>query len=425
MPQPKFKESFYKATPHLFDSEILVLTKKSAASAKDKALVQVDEDTFLNVCTTPPHKWQAFCDYLAKNGQLDPILVDEQGYVLDGFATWFALTSLKVAAKDVLIKVVTQFKTDADKLTWMRSRKLARATLTESQRIELVKAEIKAHPERGNNLQAQLLGVDHKTVAKYRQELEALGPKHGGIEWFAELLGANGRKDKNPGKKHSAKPHASQSARAITNAFAEAVKYQEMMQTGISIPDIADMEGKTSPDVLDTVGILDLNKEKQEQIKQGKLDPKKAVQAQSRLMSQAVHELPNHALLPKRIAPTSELFLSSLVQIKDFIDHLADMNLTAYLPGLKQAITQMAENFAKDVVQVEKALKEQRTDWNAPTQKAKPQKAEPKKAQVDVNNAKGKATRGKVKGKERIKVKLALLPDRDLVPSHDQKMAAK
>jgi hypothetical protein len=142
-------------------------------------------------------------------------------------------------------------------------------------------------------------------------------------------------------------------------------------------------------------------------------------------MSQALHELPNHVLLPMRIAPTSELFLSSLLQIKDFFDHLADIDLTAYLPALRQAITQMADNFAKDVVQVEKALKEQRTDWNAQALKAKPQKAEPEKAQVDVNSAKRKATRGKAKGKERIKVKLALLPDRDLMPPHDQKMAAK
>lgn len=425
MPKAKFKESFYKATPHLSDSEVLVLTKKSAASVKDKALVQVDDDTFLNVCPTPPHKWQAFCDYLAKNGQLDPILVDERGHILDGFATWFALTTLKVAGKDILTKAITHLKTDADKLTWIRSRKLARATLSESQRMELVKAEIIAHPERGNNLQAQLLGVDHKTVGKYRQELEALGPKHGGIEFLAELLGANGRKDKNPGKKPSAKPQASQSAKAITNAFAEAVKYQEMKQKGMSIPDIADSEGKAAQDVLDTVGILDLNKEKQEQIKHGKLDAKKAVQAQNRLMSQAVHELPNHVLLPMRIAPTSELFLSSLVQIKDFFDHLADMNLTAYQPGLKQAITQMTENFAKDFVRVEKALQEQRADWNAKTQAAKLQKANPQPAQVEAKSAKEKTTSGSAKGKERIKVKLALLPDRDLMPPHDHKMAAK
>jgi hypothetical protein len=201
MPQPKFKESFYKATPHLFDGEVFVLTKKEAEAVKGTVPIQVDATTYLNMWPTPPYRWQAFCGYLEKTSQLDPIMVDEKGYVLDGFATWFALAKLKVPAKDILIKVITHFKTDAEKITWMRSRKLARANLTKSQRKELEKAEIIAHPERGNNYQAQLLGVDHKTIGKYRQELEALGPKNGGIKWFDKLVGANGRKDQNPGNK--------------------------------------------------------------------------------------------------------------------------------------------------------------------------------------------------------------------------------
>jgi hypothetical protein len=208
-----------------------------------------------------------------------------------------------------------------------------------------VKEEIKAHPERGNNFQAILLGVDHKTVGKYRQELEALGPKNGGIKWYAELFGADGKQYPNPGKmpltEFKGKPSIS-----IKNAFAEAEKYQEMMRKGISIPEIADKERKSEKDVMETVGILGLSKEKQEQIKEGKLEAKKALNSQYRLLSQAMHELPNHSLLPKHILPDSPLFISSLLSISDFFKYIADMDLTAYPPELRDSITKMASNFA-------------------------------------------------------------------------------
>ena len=213
----KFKKSFYEATPHLSEPEVHVLTKKLAATVKHKELVQVDADAYLDIFPDSPSKWQAFCDYLENTGQLDPILVDADGYVMDGFSTWFALSQQKDAAKDILTKVITHLKADADKITWIRSRKLARANLTETQRMELVEAEIKAHPELNSNFQAQRLGVDHKTVTKYRQKLEDLGPKDGGIKWYDTLLGANGRKDKNPGTKPVANSKRRQSADSITN----------------------------------------------------------------------------------------------------------------------------------------------------------------------------------------------------------------
>jgi hypothetical protein len=165
----------------------------------------------------------------------------------------------------------------------------------------------------------------------------------------------------------TARPQGSQSARANKKAFAEAVKYHEMKQKGVPIPEIADQEGKTPQDVLDTLRILDLNTEKQEQIKQGKLDAKKAVQAQSRLMNQVIDELPNHVLLPMRIDPTSEVFLASLFEIKRYFDHLADMDLTKYPPALRQAIIQMAKNFSKDCERVKKAVEVQRIEWQEKT----------------------------------------------------------
>jgi hypothetical protein len=245
----KFKQSFFEATPHLVD--VAVLTKKKAESVKDKVLVQIDADTFIAFTSTP--QWEAFCAHLDHDGQLDPVLHDEEGYVLDGFVTWFALIQKNVAAKDTLTKVIKHLKADAEKITWMRGRKLARANLAEPQRRKMVENEIKAHPERGNNFQAQLLGVDHKTVGRYRQELEDLGPKNGGIKWYALLVNAKGRKDKNPGQKPLPESKRKES---IPIAFAEAKKYEKMKQNGMSIPQIADKEGKSEKDVMDTVGIL-------------------------------------------------------------------------------------------------------------------------------------------------------------------------
>ena len=418
----KFKESFFQASPHLVEMEVAVLTKKKAESVKDKILVQIDADAFLEIRPKCPDKWQAFCDHLDKTGQLDPILHDEEGYVLDGFLAWFYLLTKKVAAKNILTKVVKHLKTDSEKITWIRSRKLARANLTEPQRTEMVMAEIQAHPERGNNFQAVLLGVDHHTVGKYRQELEALGPKNGGIKWHPKLIGADGKQYANPGKKPVPESKRKES---ITNAFSEAKKYEKMKHKGMSIPQIADKEGKSEKDVMDTVAILDLTQEKQEQIKQGKLDAKKAVNAQDRLMTQAVHELPNHSFLPKHIHPDSYLFISSLLSISDFFKYIADMDLTAYPPELRNSITKMTANFTKDCARVEKAWDQQRKEWEAKEEKARLQKAIDEAGEKEAAAKKGKPKVNKemAKGKVRNKVKLVLMPDTELLPD-DQKKAA-
>src|SRR5262249_33616083 len=115
-------------------------------------------------------KFAVFAATLQAQGQLDSILVDEEGNVLDGYARWFAC--VKEGLGTPKLQVVPGLGDDAAKITWIRSRKLARHHLTEKQRMAIVSAEIKAHPERSSSWTAKLLGVSVTTVSNYRSRLE-------------------------------------------------------------------------------------------------------------------------------------------------------------------------------------------------------------------------------------------------------------
>jgi hypothetical protein len=156
------------------------------------------------------------------------------------------------------------------------------------------------------------------------------------------------------------------SATSIKKSFVEAKKYQAMKNKGVSIREIADKEGTDAEHVMDAVAIFDLSKEKQKQIKDGDLDPKKAVQAQSKLIGQAMHELPNYTLLPKHTAPSSRQFMSDLLQIKTFLKSLVGPNLTEYPPELRESISQMADHFATDLARMQKVWDE----WQAAAARA-------------------------------------------------------
>jgi ParB-like chromosome segregation protein Spo0J len=207
----KFKEEFYRAVPHLYDSA--PPSKKDFTEASSEITVvrckigqELPQGHFL--CKNPDgsrwyfvqsvdkkaHLFDGFKEMLSAQRQQDPILCDQDGYVLDGFARWFALMKLGLDPNHQIVNA--HLADDAAKISWIRSRKLGRANLSERQRMQIVVAEIMTHPQRSNSWTAELLGVSRNTIIKYRERLE----REGLLSPVSNLIGKNGEEYHKPEK---------------------------------------------------------------------------------------------------------------------------------------------------------------------------------------------------------------------------------
>jgi hypothetical protein len=190
----KFKQEFYDAVPHLMRGTVTTLEakdpnvgigldihKRSQPTKEDEVVAEgatqslhcfyKEGKTRYFIATSDPD-FQALKDKLLRECQLQHILCDENGYVMDGFARWVALEMVNIEPK---YTIVGNLPDDDAKITFIRSQKLCRHNLTEEERMKIVKDEIVAHPKRAIAWTASLLGVSRTTVHKYRKELEGLG----------------------------------------------------------------------------------------------------------------------------------------------------------------------------------------------------------------------------------------------------------
>lgn len=188
---PKFSKPFYQAAPHLFDlltqSEIRVhavpLGDEQKNEQKDSIFIaKNDGHKFFFIQqkgNNEDTRFDAFKQLLQTQCQQEPILTDADGYVMDGFARWFALVKIGIEPRFEIANV--NFENRAAKITWIRSRKLGRHNLTEKQKMQIVCAEITDHPERSNSWTSELLGCSRTTIVKYRKMMELDG-KIGKVE---------------------------------------------------------------------------------------------------------------------------------------------------------------------------------------------------------------------------------------------------
>jgi hypothetical protein len=146
---PKYKAAFYEAVPHLFDgadgSEVEVCLVKEKPQEgflnHDGNQFYCFKDVSKLLKAKGTSKFAVFASILKAQGQLDPIFVDEEGNVMDGYARWFGC--VKEGMGTPKLQVVSGLGDDVAKITWIRSRKLARHNLTGKQRMAFVNAEIK------------------------------------------------------------------------------------------------------------------------------------------------------------------------------------------------------------------------------------------------------------------------------------------
>src|SRR3954447_10597696 len=119
------------------------------------------------------------------NGVQVPVVKDEKGFILDGFARAKIAKELAYECPSVTVKGLTE----QEKRSQVRALNLARRQLDNYAKREIIADEIKENPERSNRWIAKSLGVHHATVIKVRNDLTSTGHDiH-----FDQLVGRDGK----------------------------------------------------------------------------------------------------------------------------------------------------------------------------------------------------------------------------------------
>ncbi len=114
---------------------------------------------------------------IAEHGILVPVEVDEHGTLLDGHhrvRAWTELTAEGAKVADYP-RIIRAGMTEHQKRAHVRRINLVRRHLTGVQRRALIEDQVRDTPEHSDRRIGSALGVDHKTVASVRDEMESGG----------------------------------------------------------------------------------------------------------------------------------------------------------------------------------------------------------------------------------------------------------
>ena len=106
---------------------------------------------------------------IAINGVQVPIVKDEDGYILDGFARAKIAKEFGYDCPSVTVTGLT----DQEKRSQVRALNLARRHLDYAAKRQIIADELKENSGRSNNWIAKSIGVDDKTVASVRREMQS------------------------------------------------------------------------------------------------------------------------------------------------------------------------------------------------------------------------------------------------------------
>ena len=149
-------------------------TKKSRDETKYALLAPVDAETYAGLKAN-----------IAINGVQVPVVKDEDGYILDGFARAKIAKELGYECPSVVVKGLSE----QEKRSQVRALNLSRRQLDQRAKRQIIAAELSENPRRSNRWIAKSLGVNHETVGSVRQELESTG----GFRQLGYTLGADGK----------------------------------------------------------------------------------------------------------------------------------------------------------------------------------------------------------------------------------------
>ena len=122
---------------------------------------------------------------IAINGVQVPIVRDEEGHILDGFARSQIARELGYECPSVTVKGLSE----QEKRSQVRALNLARRHLDYYAKRQIITDELRENPGRSNNWIAKSLGVDDKTVASVRREMQSTSE----IPKLGYTLGSDGK----------------------------------------------------------------------------------------------------------------------------------------------------------------------------------------------------------------------------------------
>ena len=109
---------------------------------------------------------------ISQRGVMVPIEFDEFGNILDGHHRLKICQELGIKEYP---KVIRAGMTEEEKRTHARKLNMARRQLSQEQRRELIRQQLKETPEKSDRQIAAGLGVDKNTVNKQRKVMEGCG----------------------------------------------------------------------------------------------------------------------------------------------------------------------------------------------------------------------------------------------------------
>lgn len=123
---------------------------------------------------------------IEKRGVLVPVEYDEEGNILDGHNRVEICKELGISKWS---RVIRTGMTEEEKYAHVRKLNLSRRHLTQEQKRELIKDQLRESPQLSDRQIAKMLGVDHKSVGSLREKLEATGE----IPQLEKTIGADGK----------------------------------------------------------------------------------------------------------------------------------------------------------------------------------------------------------------------------------------
>lgn len=122
-----------------------------------------------------PDDFEALKRDIAERGVMVPVEYDEDGNVLDGHHRLRAYEELgrEGIALPPPPSIVREGMTEREKREHVRRLNILRRHLTQEQKRELIREQVRETPERSNRQIAGALGVSDKTVGSVRSELES------------------------------------------------------------------------------------------------------------------------------------------------------------------------------------------------------------------------------------------------------------
>lgn len=132
-----------------------------------------------------PDEYAELRDSILKHGITVPVIVDEQGNVIDGHHRVTIARELDITYPTRVLAGLSE----EEKLDQSVMLNIARRQLTRDQRRSIIAEQLKRHPEKSNREHARQVGVDHKTVNSIRESLESTGE----IPQLDRTVGADGK----------------------------------------------------------------------------------------------------------------------------------------------------------------------------------------------------------------------------------------